>query len=119
MRINIKRVYDPPASDDGVRVLVDRVWPRGKSKDSVKIDRWLKSVAPTTRLRQWFNHEPAKWAEFKKRYFDQLREHKAELRELLDSVDDDTLTLVFGAKDEKHNNAVALREYLNRMRRRH
>jgi len=94
---------------------VDRVWPRGRTKEEVDIDRWLKSVAPSTELRKWFDHDPDKWMEFKKRYFAELRERKEELRELLDEAGEGPLTLVYGAREQRYNNAVALREYLNRM----
>ncbi|MFW6059238.1 MAG: DUF488 domain-containing protein [Phycisphaeraceae bacterium] len=117
--IQVKRVYEAPAKGDGLRVLVDRVWPRGMKKESAQIDRWLKEVAPSMELRKWFGHDPAKWREFKQRYHAELRERKETLRELLDEVKQrgGALTLVYSAKDEQHNNAVALREYLQRMSR--
>lgn len=118
MEIRTKRIYEPPAEDDGFRVLVDRVWPRGKKKNEVKIDRWLKSVAPSNELRKWFNHDPDKWKEFKKAYFAELRQQKDVLRDLLEQAGDGPVTLVYSARDEHHNNAVALREYLNRMKHR-
>lgn len=118
MEIRTKRVYEAPRKADGVRVLVDRVWPRGKTKGELRIDRWLKSAAPSPQLRKWFGHDPERWPEFKRRYFAELREHKAELRALLDEAGKGPLTLVYGARDERHNNAVALREYLSRMKRR-
>jgi len=114
--IQAKRVYQPAAKSDGYRVLVDRVWPRGRKKEELKIDRWLKSLAPSSALRKWFNHDPGKWRQFKKSYFVELRERKEELRELLDEAGDGPLTLVYSARDERHNNAVALREYLRRMK---
>lgn len=116
MEIRIERVYEEePAEAGGLRVLVDRVWPRGRTKEEVGIDLWLKSVAPSTELRKWFDHDPDKWLEFKKRYFAELRECKEELRELLDEAGEGPLTLVYGAREQRYNNAVALREYLNRM----
>jgi len=116
MEIRIERVYeDGSEKAGGLRVLVDRVWPRGRTKEEVDIDRWLKSVAPSTELRKWFDHDPDKWMEFKKRYFAELRERKEELRELLDEAGEGPLTLVYGAREQRYNNAVALREYLNRM----
>ncbi|HOA73438.1 MAG TPA: DUF488 domain-containing protein [Phycisphaerae bacterium] len=117
MKIRIKRVYDPPADDDGLRVLVDRLWPRGLSKDKARVDRWAKDLAPSPELRQWFNHEAAKWVEFKRRYGQELAEHEDDLRELLGAAGKGPLTLLFGARDEQHNNAVALSEYLERLRR--
>lgn len=116
--IHIKRVYDKPSEADGLRVLVDRVWPRGMKKESAKIDRWLKEIAPSTELRKWFGHDPEKWREFKKRYFVELREQKQTLRALLDEARQHggALTLVYSAKDETHNNAAALREYLGKMK---
>lgn len=115
MEIRIQRAYDEPARGEGLRVLVDRVWPRGRAKDELAIDRWLKSVAPSTELRKWFDHGPDKWTEFKKRYFAELRDCKEELRELLDEAGEGPITLVYGARETRYNNAVALREYLNRM----
>lgn len=114
MRIRLKRAYEEPGSQDGFRVLVDRLWPRGLSKEGAHIDLWLKEVAPSDGLRKWFGHDPAKWKEFKERYFVELKERQDTLEELSDKVGDGTLTLVFGAKDEEHNNAVALKEFLDR-----
>ncbi len=101
-----------------MRVLVDRVWPRGLSKDALQLDRWMKSTAPSTELRKWFNHEPGKWAQFRKAYLAELREHKDELRSMLSDAASNTITLVYGARDEKHNHAIVLREYLKRLRSR-
>lgn len=115
--IRIKRAYDSPEADDGVRVLVDRVWPRGKSKEQLRIDHWAKALAPSAELRQWFNHEPEKWADFKQQYVEQLKQHKDQVRALLDEAGDRPLTLVYAARDERHNNGVVLREYLRRLRR--
>jgi uncharacterized protein YeaO (DUF488 family) len=112
-----KRAYEEPGKKDGMRVLVDRIWPRGISKDEARIDRWLKDVAPTTELRKWFNHELQKWEEFKKKYFQELTGKSEALEELLEMVHKGRITLVYGAKDQQHNNAVALKEYLeNRAR---
>ena len=112
--LQTKRIYEKPAESDGRRVLVDRLWPRGIAKEDAKIDRWLKEVAPSNELRNWFGHDPDKWAEFKKRYFKELAQHKDVLHELLER--DGTLTLVYAAKDETHNNAVALKAYLGKMK---
>ncbi len=118
LTIQTKRAYDEARDDDGLRVLVDRMWPRGVKKEEADVDRWLKEVAPSKALRQWFGHDPDKWAEFKKRYFDELREQKDALHALLDEADERgrVLTLVYSAKDEQHNNAVALAEYLRRLK---
>ena len=111
-RIILKRVYETPSKNDGVRILVDRLWPRGLSKDRAKIDLWLREVAPSDELRRWFNHEPAKWEEFRRRYFAELDEKDRVVRSILDEASGSKVTVLFAAKDETHNNAVALREYL-------
>jgi len=116
-KLQVKRVYDPPARSDGRRVLVDRVWPRGLTKEAAKLDAWVKDVAPSAELRKWFGHEPSKWDPFKRRYFRELASREAALTELLGAPSDRTLTLLFGAKDSTHNNAVALKEYLDGSRR--
>lgn len=110
--VKLKRVYDAPAKSDGCRVLVDRLWPRGISKDKLLLDDWLKDVAPSAGLRKWFGHDPAKWGEFRKRYFRELDEQSEAVQRLLAKGRDGTVTLVFGAKDVHHNDAVALKEYL-------
>lgn len=112
--VKLKRVYDAPAKSDGCRVLVDRVWPRGVSKDELRLDDWLKDMAPSTELRKWFDHDPAKWDAFKDRYSRELDEQPEAVERLLARGHKRTLTLVFGAKDTQHNNAVALKEYLER-----
>jgi len=111
--IRIKRVYDPPARDDGVRVLVDRLWPRGISKAAARVDAWLKALAPSAALRTWFGHDPARWTEFRRRYHRELAATDAR-QELLALADHQPLTLLFAAKDPDHNNAAALRDYLAR-----
>jgi uncharacterized protein YeaO (DUF488 family) len=109
--IKVKRVYDEPSSDDGVRVLVDRLWTRGLSKESAKIDLWLRDVAPSDELRKWFNHDASKWEEFKRRYFKELENNKA-VNELINLLRDRrTITLLYSAKSP-YNNATALKEYL-------
>ncbi|NLE61139.1 MAG: DUF488 family protein [Planctomycetes bacterium] len=117
--ILVKRVYDPPKRDDGCRLLVDRLWPRGVKKDAAHLDGWAKDVAPSDGLRQWFGHEPAKWEEFRRRYFAEL-DHKPEAwRSIVDAEKrKKKVTLLFGARDSEHNNAVALKEYLDSTRRR-
>lgn len=114
MTIQVKRVYDPPAPDDGYRVLVDRLWPRGLTKERAAVDEWLREAAPSSDLRRWFAHDPTRWAEFKRRYFAELaapaaREAVEHLRALAGRG---TITLLYAATNEAHNNAVALREYL-------
>lgn len=112
--IKIKRVYDEPDENDYFRVLVDRLWPRGLSKDRAKVELWLKDVAPSNDLRKWFAHDPEKWAEFKRRYYEELKDKKEKLYEITEKAQGGTVTLLYGAKDEKHNNAVALKEYIER-----
>jgi len=112
VRIRVKRVYDEPSGDDGFRVLVDRLWPRGMKKGDVRVDLWLPDVAPSTALRKWFSHDPSKWEEFKRRYFVELDEKKEVIKRLVEIARKGTLTLLFSARDVEHNQAVALREYL-------
>jgi uncharacterized protein YeaO (DUF488 family) len=112
--IRLKRVYEPPSPEDGVRVLVDRLWPRGLRKADAAIDRWMKDIAPSTELRQWFDHDPERWQEFRRRYARELRQHATTIDELHELAQHKTVTLVFGARDEEHNDAVALREVLLR-----
>lgn len=112
--IRTKRVYDLPSKEDGCRVLVDRLWPRGVSKADAQIDEWLKDVAPSDELRRWFGHVPAKWEEFKSRYFKELAKKPAILEQLRAKERNGVVTLVYGAKDVKHNNAAALKEYLEK-----
>ena len=113
MSIAIKRIYDSSSPQDGYRILVDRLWPRGISKESANIDLWLKEIAPSNELRKWFNHDPAKWAEFQKRYRQELKNNTAwkELQRL--STEHKRLTLVYAAKDETHNHAALLATLLN------
>jgi uncharacterized protein YeaO (DUF488 family) len=114
MTIDLKRVYDPPANSDGRRILVDRIWPRGITKADLQIDAWLKDLAPSTELRKWFGHDPAKWDEFRKRYAGELEQRSEAIEELVDKARAGHVTLVFSAKDTQHNNAVALQEQLER-----
>lgn len=111
--LHIKRASAAPARGDGKRILVDRLWPRGKTKVELKLDAWLRDVAPSTELRQWFDHDPEKWPEFRKRYFAELRKNPA-LAGLRELVAAGTVTLVFNASETRYNNAVALHEYLQR-----
>lgn len=111
-RFVAKRVYEPVAATDGQRVLVDRLWPRGLSKEAAALDAWLRELAPSSELRQWFQHDPSKWPEFRRRYFSELDAHPEALEPLLGLERPGTVTLLYSAKDEAHNNAVALTEYL-------
>lgn len=112
MSVAIKRIYSAPEHGDGKRVLVDRLWPRGISKDRARIDLWLKDIAPSNELRKWFGHDPAKWPEFQERYRAEL-EGSAGLDELKDLCRQGKVTLVYAAKDELHNNAVVLLDMLD------
>jgi uncharacterized protein YeaO (DUF488 family) len=118
VQVALKRAYDPPARGDGRRVLVDRIWPRGIARDDLRIDAWLKELAPSTSLRKWFGHDPNKWEEFKERYARELEERPDALAQLIGMAKAGRLTLVFGARDTEHNNAVALKEYLERLTKR-
>jgi len=113
MRIKIKRVYEKPEKDDGFRILVDRLWPRGLTKEKAGIDLWLKDIAPSTELRKWFGHDPDKWAEFRKRYGYELEKNKEQVALLKEQMKKGMVTLVYGAKDEEHNEALVLEELLN------
>ena len=112
MSLAIKRVYEPVASKDGYRILVDRLWPRGLSKERAAVDLWLKTIAPSTELRQWFGHEPAKWPEFRKKYFAELATHTEELAQIRSEAKRRHVTLVYAARDTEYNDAVALLAYL-------
>lgn len=111
-KIKIKRIYDEPVKTDGVRILVDRLWPRGIKKADVKIDLWLKEVAPSNELRKWYNHDVSKWSDFKRRYEHELVDKTAELDKIKQEAHKKTVTLLYAAKDTDHNNAVVLREVL-------
>ncbi len=112
MQIGIKRVYDAPGAGDGCRVLVDRVWPRGISREKASWAEWCKEVAPSAALREWFGHDPAKWDEFQQRYRGELASLQPEVDHLLQLASREPLTLLYGAKDTLHNQAVVLRDYL-------
>lgn len=111
-RIKLKRAYERPSDEDGVRVLVERLWPRGLKKTDATIAKWAKEIAPSTDLRKWFGHDPARWDEFRQRYVEELRRHPDELGELRDIARQGTITLVFSTHDAVHNNAVVLRDIL-------
>ncbi|MBO1025897.1 DUF488 domain-containing protein [Ochrobactrum sp. SD129] len=110
--IKIKRIYDEPQPNDGFRILVDRVWPRGMTKEEAAIDLWAKDLAPSTGLRKWFDHDSAKWPEFQEKYRDELKANQAAIQEALTKASGARLTLLFGAKDVEHNQAVVLRDFL-------
>ncbi len=115
MPISLKRAYDPPSRSDGCRILVERLWPRGLSKQNAKIDLWPKEAAPSTELRRWFNHEPGKWAEFKRRYFKELHSREGSLSPILERVGPGPVTFIFASRELRFNNAVALKEYVDRL----
>ncbi len=112
--IRLKRAYDPPAAADGGRVLVDRLWPRGVSKERLKIDAWLRDLGPSTALRAWFGHDPKRWEEFRRRYRAELAQKGGLLEELLSQARGGKLTLVYGARDPAHNQAVVIKEVVER-----
>jgi uncharacterized protein YeaO (DUF488 family) len=113
--IHIKRVYDKSLSSDsiGYTILVDRLWPRGLAKDKVRIDLWLKDIAPSDQLRRWFGHDPAKWEAYKERYLAELESKSELVQVILDKAREHSVCLLYGAKDETHNNAVALKELID------
>ncbi len=117
MSIAVKRAYDAPAARDGHRFLVDRVWPRGVSKEDLELQGWYRELAPSTQLRKWFGHDPERWPEFQKRYLAELRrkELREPLNELAKLAKRGKVTLVYGARDEEHNQAIVLRDYLKRL----
>lgn len=114
--IKLKRAYDKPDKNDGVRILVDRLWPRGVSKKEAEIDIWLKEIAPSDELRKWFDHEKERWQEFKKRYFNEIEEKISLIHPVIEYIEKDhgVITLVYAAKDEEHNNAIAIKEILQK-----
>ncbi len=110
--LRLKRAYEPVAPDDGVRILVDRLWPRGLSKVDAALDEWVKDIAPSTELRQWFGHDPERWREFRRRYKAELRQHAQDLARIRALAKTRTVTLVYSAHDEEHNDAIVLKEVL-------
>lgn len=121
MMVSIKRAYEDPGPGDGYRVLVDRVWPRGRTKEALALDEWAKVLAPSVRLRKWFGHDPQRWHDFQKRYREELSAptQRERLKALVAAAGNRPLTLIYGAKDEEHNQAVVLREMLSRMQSHH
>jgi uncharacterized protein YeaO (DUF488 family) len=115
MSVRVKRGYDQPDKNDGYRVLVDRLWPRGMTKKNAHIDEWAKKVAPSTALRKWFKHGSGKWTEFKKKYSAELGEHREEIERLAEKARTQTVTLLFSARNTEQNNALALTEYIKRI----
>lgn len=112
MSIKVKRAYEPATAEDGTRYLVERLWPRGVKKEALQVEAWLKDVAPSDQLRRWFGHEPEKWAEFRRRYSKELDKNSDAWEPLRDAARSGMVTLVYSARDTEHNNAVALKEYL-------
>ncbi len=108
-RVRLKRAYEPPASDDGTRILIDRLWPRGIRKAAAAIDEWMKEIAPSTELRKWFGHDPERWPEFRRRYRSEIQQHEAQLRRLRELARNGPVTLVYAAHDAAHNDAVVLK----------
>ena len=115
--LRLKRAYEPAGPDDGVRILVDRLWPRGVRKAQAALDEWMKDIAPSTELRQWFGHDPARWAEFQRRYSAELQQHSQELNHIRALAKAQTVTLVYSAHDDEHNDAIVLRDALLKKRR--
>ena len=115
MKIKVKRVYEKPNREDGVRILVDRLWPQGLTKEKAAVDLWLKNIAPSTALRKWFDHDPNKWKEFMRRYRLELKQNKEQILVLKEQAKRGTVTLLYGAKDEEHNEALVLEEFIKQL----
>jgi uncharacterized protein YeaO (DUF488 family) len=115
--VRLKRAYEPVAASDGYRVLIDRIWPRGVTREEAHLDEWARELAPSTELRTWFGHDPARFEQFQRRYSEELGSQQGKLRELRRRAREGTLTLVYGARDTKHNDAVVLADILRRGRR--
>lgn len=113
-RVRLKRTYEPAEPSDGLRVLVDRLWPRGLRKDEAQVDLWLKEIAPSAELRRWFGHDPARWEPFQRKYREELRDRAELLRTLQDALHRGPVTLLFAARDREHNDAVVLKDVLDR-----
>jgi len=115
--LKVKRVYDQPTHDDGKRILIDRLWPRGLKKEDANVDEWLKEIAPSTELRKWYGHDPNKWSEFKKRYYTELKDKQDIVDSLAGAARKGKVTLLYGSKEPRINNAVALIEYIEKAER--
>jgi uncharacterized protein YeaO (DUF488 family) len=115
--IKIKRIYDAPSDDDGSRILVDRLWPRGLSKEKARVDLWLKEIAPSNELRKWYAHDPKKWAEFRKKYFNDLDTKRELVNQIVQKMKEGDVSLLYSSKEEKINNAVALKEYIEKRKK--
>ena len=115
MNVKLKRVYDKPEAGDGVRILVERLWPRGLSKEEAKVDIWLKDVAPSPHLRKWFSHDPAKWEEFRRRYYRELDQNRDAVKGLLEITKVRGATFVYGSREKKYNSALALKSYIEKL----
>jgi len=115
MAIKLRRVYDKPKASDGVRILVERLWPRGLSKKNAKVDVWLKNIAPSTELRKWFSHDPAKWEEFRARYFKELNKNREAVKKLLDTTEGSDVTFVYASREKEYNSAAALKDYIEKL----
>jgi uncharacterized protein YeaO (DUF488 family) len=115
MNIKIKRVYDKPEPGDGVRILVERLWPRGLSKEDAHVDMWLKDIAPSTELRKWFSHDPSKWEEFRRRYYRELDQNRDAVNELLGITEGNAVTFVYGSREKEYNSALALKSYIEKL----
>ncbi len=113
--VKLKRVYEKPDKDDGVRILVDRLWPRGLTKAKARLDLWLKEIAPSTELRKWFGHDPGKWKEFRNRYRAELKRHPDEVGLIKSKAREHTVTLLYAARDQEHNEAVVLQQFLEKI----
>jgi uncharacterized protein YeaO (DUF488 family) len=116
MNIKLKRVYEKPDKDDGFRILVDRLWPRGLTKEKASVDLWLKEIAPSTELRKWFGHDPAKWKKFRARYESEIRHNSEVFTVLKQKTREDAVTLLYGARDQEHNEALVLKQLLEKDR---
>jgi uncharacterized protein YeaO (DUF488 family) len=115
--IQLKRAYEKPSAEDGSRILVERLWPRGLTKERAAVDLWLKNVAPSPELRQWFGHDPAKWNQFKRRYWTELKDKKDDVDVLRRKVKEGRVTLIYAAHDEAHNGALALKKFIEQRRK--
>ena len=115
MKIKLKRIYEPVEPDDGQRILVDRLWPRGVSKAKASVDRWMKEIAPSTELRVWFDHDPEKWPRFRGRYLTELKHHGELVSDLKKLAGGGPVTLLFAARDERHNEAIVIKQYLEKL----